>query len=47
MTEDDKKYRQGRSKRHQESNEMIMGYAFAGLVVVMIGIILYSLVTIF
>lgn len=47
MNQEDIKYRQGRSKRQQESNEMIMGYAFAGLVVVMIGIILYSLVTTF
>ena len=44
MTEDDIKYRQGRSKRQVEKNEMISMYAFGGLVVVLIGIVLYSLI---
>ena len=44
MTEDDIKYRQGRSKRQVEGNEMISMYAFGGLIVVLIGIVLYSLI---
>ena len=44
MTKNDIKYRQGRSKKQVESNEMASVYAFGGLVVVLIGIILYSLI---
>ena len=47
MTENDYKYRQGRSKRQQESNEMIAAWGFGGMVVLMIGLILYNLVTTF
>jgi len=43
MNQEDIKYRQGRSKRQQESNEMLAGYAFGGLVIIMIGILLYNL----
>ena len=44
MTKNDIKYRQGRSKKQVESNEMGSVYAFSGFVVVLIGIILYSLI---
>ena len=44
MTKNDIKYRQGRSKKQVESNEMVSVYAFSGFVVVLIGIILYSLI---
>lgn len=34
MTEDDKKYRQGRSKKQWESNETVAMYAFGCFVIV-------------
>ena len=45
MTENDIKYRQGRSKKQVENNEKIMFVAAAGLGIVLLGIIIYGLVT--
>ena len=45
MTQEDKEYRQGRSKRQQESNEMIAMYGFAGVVIFLIGLMLYSMIS--
>ena len=47
MTENDYKYRQGRSKKKQQDNEMITMWAFGGMVVIMIGLIFYNLITTF
>ena len=43
MTENDKKYRQGRSKSQVEKNETITFYATAGLFIVLVGMIVYGL----
>jgi len=45
MTENDIKYRQGRSKKQTENNEKIMFIASIGLGVVLLGIIIYGLIT--
>ena len=43
MTEDDIKYRQGRSLRQQESNEQLMFVASIGLGITLLGIIIFGL----
>ena len=43
MTEDDKKYRQGRSKRQVEENERIMFIASICLGTTLLGIIFFGL----
>ena len=43
MTEDDKKYRQGRSKRQVEENEKVMFTACIGLIITFLGIIIFGL----
>jgi len=43
MTENDKKYRQGRSESQMESNYKVMGWAVYGLGITLIGIIIFSL----
>ena len=43
ISEDDIKYRQGRSKRQQESNEQLMLFASAGLFLTIVGIVIYGL----
>lgn len=45
MKNDDIKYRQGRSKRQQESNEKIMLIATCGLGVVLAGIVIWGIIT--
>tara|TARA_B100000902_G_C27247631_1_gene883471 strand:+ start:170 stop:313 length:144 start_codon:yes stop_codon:yes gene_type:complete len=45
MTENDMKYRQGRSKKQADNNEKIMFISCIGLAVVLFGIIIYGLVT--
>ena len=45
MTENDIKYRQGRSKKQVENNEKIMFISSIGLAVVILVIIIYGLVT--
>jgi hypothetical protein len=45
MTENDIKYRQGRSKKQVENNEKIMFISSIGLGIVLLGIIIYGLVT--
>ena len=45
MTENDIKYRQGRSKRQVESNEQVMFYGSVGFAVVLAVMIIYGLVT--
>jgi len=45
MIEDDIKYRQGRSKQHQEKNEKMMFISSVGLGVVLFGIILYGILS--
>lgn len=44
MTEDDIKYRQGRSLRQQESNEKLMFVASIGLGITLLGIIIFGLI---
>jgi len=44
MTENDIKYRQGRSKRQVESNEKIMFIASMGLAITILGIIIFGLI---
>ena len=44
MTEDDIKYRQGRSLRQQESNEQLMFVASIGLGITLLGIIIFGLI---
>lgn len=41
MNQEDIKYRQGRSKRQDESNELIAMYGFTGLVIFMLGLVIY------
>lgn len=43
MTENDIKYRQGRSLRQQESNEQLMFVASIGLGITLLGIIIWGL----
>jgi len=43
MTEDDKKYRQGRSKRQVEENERIMFISSICLGTTLLGIIIFGL----
>ena len=43
ISEDDMEYRQGRSKRQQESNEQLMLFASAGLFLTIVGIVIYGL----
>ena len=45
MTENDIKYRQGRSKKQADTNEKLMFISCIGLAVVILGIIIYGLVT--
>ena len=45
MTNDDIKYRQGRSKKQADNNEKIMFISCIGLAVVILGIIIYGFVT--
>tara|TARA_B100000902_G_C27152106_1_gene834289 strand:+ start:191 stop:334 length:144 start_codon:yes stop_codon:yes gene_type:complete len=45
MTENDIKYRQGRSKKQQENNEKLMFISSISLGIVLLGIIIYGLVT--
>lgn len=45
MKKQDIKYRQGRSKRQQESNEKIMFIASCGLGVVLAGIVIWGIIT--
>jgi hypothetical protein len=42
MMEEDIKYRQGRSKKQQESNELVAYWGFLGLIIVFLGIIIYN-----
>lgn len=42
MTEEDYKYRQGRSKRQQENNEAIAGWAVIGLIISLGALIIYN-----
>ena len=44
MTEDDIKYRQGRSLRQQETNEKLMFVASIGSGVCILGIIIWGLI---
>ena len=44
ISEDDIEYRQGRSKRQQESNEQLMLFASAGLFLTIVGIVIYGLI---
>lgn len=43
MNEEDIKYRQGRSQRQNNSNEMIRMYAFVGIVFILIAIMIYNI----
>ena len=43
VTDQDIKYRQGRSKKQVENNEKIMFIALIGLGIVLLGIIIYGL----
>ena len=43
MTEDDIKYRQGRSKRQADNNEKLMFVSSIGLAVVLLGIIIWGI----
>lgn len=45
MTHEDKNYRQGRSKRQQDSNEMLAMWGFGGLVVVLLVVMVYNMIT--
>ena len=42
MTEEDYKYRQGRSKRQQETNEKIAGWAAIGLILTLGVLVIYN-----
>lgn len=44
MTEEDKKYRQGRSKRQVDANEKIMVIAGVGLLVTLVVLTLINLI---
>lgn len=43
MTENDIKYRQGRSKKQVESNEQVMFYASIGMTITLLGIIIWGI----
>ena len=43
MKKNDKKYRQGRSKKKQLTNEKVVAYTFAAVVIMLLGLIAYSL----
>ena len=45
MTENDIKYRQGRSKKQVENNEKVMMLACVGLAITIIGMVIYGLLT--
>jgi hypothetical protein len=45
MTENDIKYRQGRSRKQEENNEKLMFTSCVGLSVVILGIIVYGILT--
>lgn len=45
MTENDKKFRQGRSKKQADNNEKIMFVSCIGLAIVLFGIIIWGLLT--
>jgi hypothetical protein len=45
MTNDDIKYRQGRSKRQVDNNEKLMFVSSIGLGIVILGIIIWGLIT--
>lgn len=47
MNQEDIKYRQGRSKRQHDSNEMIGMYAFTGLVIFLVILTLFGLISSF
>ena len=46
MTEEDFKYRQGRSKKQTENNNKILGISVLGLLITILGIIIYGLITV-
>jgi hypothetical protein len=43
MKKNDRKYRQGRSKNKQSTNEKIVTYAFAAIVIMLLALILHNL----
>ena len=45
MTEEDFKYRQGRSKKQADNNEKIMIISCMGLLVTILGLVIYGLLT--
>ena len=45
MTENDMKYRQGRSKRQADNNEKLMFVSSIGLAVVLLGIIIWGILS--
>lgn len=45
MTDDDIKYRQGRSKRQEESNEKLMFIGSVGLAFTLLGIIIWGILS--
>jgi len=45
MTEDDIKYRQGRSKRQADNNEKLMFVSSIGLGIVLLGIIIWGIIS--
>ena len=45
MTEEDIKYRQGRSKRQADNNEKIMFISCLGLLITIFGLVIYGLLT--
>ena len=45
MTEEDFKYRQGRSKKQADNNEKIMLISCLGLLVTILGLVIYGLLT--
>ena len=45
MTENDIKYRQGRSKRQADNNEKLMFVSSIGLAVVLLGIIIWGILS--
>lgn len=42
MTKEDIKYRQGRSKKQQQSNEMVAYWGFLAIVIVFLGVFIYN-----
>ena len=45
--EENNNYRQGRSKEQQETNEKLATAGFISVVIMMLGLILYTLITTF